>query len=215
MAVHLLSLPGSTLVPSSDDQPHRINLCYRAPSYPANQRVWLTDRDFNHGFQTRYRSPETLAPTQRIRFAPKSGHRRPFYRRRGTARTSCLTVINRGCAFFPYTTFDNISFRHARFSQSLVGRTNSCFGRALIGAAKHSDYFRIRMSVRRNFEMGWKLDALNDCLCFRWISDQDDGLRALEYRVLFPNQLISRYDLHGILRDTWHSKADCQSCKGK
>src|SRR6266404_7268264 len=109
MAVHLLSLPGSTLVPSSDDQPHRINLCYRAPSYPANQRVWLTDRDFNHGFQTRYRSPETLAPTQRIRFAPKSGHRRPFYRWRGTARTSCLTVINRGCAFFPYTTFDNIS----------------------------------------------------------------------------------------------------------
>src|SRR5258705_3695773 len=88
---------------------HRINLCYRAPSYPANQRVWLTDRDFNHGFQTRYRSPETLAPTQRIRFAPKSGHRRPFYRWRGTARTSCLTVINRGCAFFPYTTFDNIS----------------------------------------------------------------------------------------------------------
>src|SRR5712672_1903101 len=109
MAVHLLSLPGSTLVPTSDDQPHRIHLCYRAPSYPANQRVWLTDRDFNHGFQTRYRSQETLAPTQRIRFAPKSGHRRPFYRWRGTARTSCLTVINRGCAFFPYTTFDNIS----------------------------------------------------------------------------------------------------------
>src|SRR5258708_37652240 len=117
MAVHLLSLPGSTLVPSSDDQPHRINLCYRAPSYPANQRVWLTDRDFNHGFQTRYRSPETLAPTQRIRFAPKSGHRRPFYRWRGTARTSCLTVINRGCAFFPYTTFDNISSEGSRLLQ--------------------------------------------------------------------------------------------------
>src|SRR5258707_11922723 len=71
--------------------------------------LFRSDRDFNHGFQTRYRSPETLAPTQRIRFAPKSGHRRPFYQWRGTARTSCLTVINRGCAFFPYTTFDNIS----------------------------------------------------------------------------------------------------------
>lgn len=54
------------------------------------------------------------------------------------------------------------------------------------------------MSVRRNFEMGWKLDALNDCLCFRWISDQDDGLRALEHRVLFPSQLISW------LRPSWH-----------
>jgi hypothetical protein len=59
--------------------------------------------------------------------------------------------------------------------------------------------------------MGWELDALNDCLGFRWISDQDDGLRALEHRVLFPNQLISSYDLHGILRHCgWHSKADCQ-----
>ena len=30
-----------------------MNLCYRAPLNPANQRVWLTDRDLNHGFQTR------------------------------------------------------------------------------------------------------------------------------------------------------------------
>src|SRR5258705_11679048 len=89
--------------------PYRCNVLRYEDQIRANQRVWLTDRDFNHGFQTRYRSPETLAPTQRIRFAPKSGHRRPFYRWRGTARTSCLTVINRGCAFFPYTTFDNIS----------------------------------------------------------------------------------------------------------
>src|SRR5258708_11843288 len=84
-------------------------MCRRWTLDPENARVWFTDCVFNHGFQTRYRSPETLAPTQRIRFAPKSGHRRPFYRWRGTARTSCLTVINRGCAFFPYTTFDNIS----------------------------------------------------------------------------------------------------------
>jgi hypothetical protein len=48
--------------------------------------------------------------------------------------------------------------------------------------------------------MGGKLGALNDCLGFRWISDQDDPLRALEHRVLFPNYLISRYDFHGILR---------------
>src|SRR5258708_37361096 len=132
MAVHLLSLPGSTLVPSSDDQPHRINLCYRAPSYPANQRVWLTDRDLNHGFQTRYRSPETLAPTQWIRFAPKSGHRRPFYRWRGTTRRSCLTVLNRGCAYFPYTTFDNISSKISRRANALepkswVGGKHSVF----------------------------------------------------------------------------------------
>jgi len=77
--------------------------------------------------------------------------------------------------------------------------------------SKYINDFRIRMSVRRNFEMGWKLDALNDCLRFRWISDQDDGLRALEHGVLFPNQLISRYDLHGIMRHCdRHSKADCQ-----
>jgi ABC transporter substrate binding protein len=66
----------------------------RAPSYPAHQRVWLTDRDFNYGFQTRYRSPETLAPTKRICPAPKSRHRCPIYRRRGVGTTSCLTVIN-------------------------------------------------------------------------------------------------------------------------
>ena len=71
------------------------------------------------------------------------------------------------------------------------------------------------MSVRRNFEMGRKLDALNDCLGFRWISDQDDGLRALEHRVLFPNQLIRSYDLHGILCHCgWHSNAHCESYKG-
>src|SRR5712675_122733 len=64
--------------------PIESTFCYRAPSYPANQRVWLTDRDFNHGFQTRDRSPETLAPTQRICFAPKSAHRCPIYRWRGT-----------------------------------------------------------------------------------------------------------------------------------
>src|SRR6266436_1812626 len=94
---------------SPDDQSHRINLFHRAPSYSANQRVWLTDRDFNHGFQTRDRSSETLAPTQRISSAPKSGHRCPIYRWRATTRTSCLTVIKQGCAFSPYTTFDNIS----------------------------------------------------------------------------------------------------------
>jgi hypothetical protein len=29
------------------------------------------------------------------------------------------------------------------------------------------------MSVRRNFEMGWEFDALNDCFGFRRVSDQD------------------------------------------
>ena len=33
------------------NQPHGINLCYRASSYPANQRVWLTDRDLTMVFK--------------------------------------------------------------------------------------------------------------------------------------------------------------------
>jgi hypothetical protein len=41
-------------------KPHRINLCNRAPSYAANQRVWLADCNFNHGFPTRYRSPKNI-----------------------------------------------------------------------------------------------------------------------------------------------------------
>src|SRR5260221_1529130 len=97
------------MVPSSDDQPHRINLCHRAPSYSAHQRLRLRDRHPDHGVQARARRPETLARTQPNSPAPKRAHRHPIYRRRGTTRTSCLTVISRGCAFFPYTTFDNIS----------------------------------------------------------------------------------------------------------
>ena len=46
------------------------------------------------------------------------------------------------------------------------------------------------MSVRRNFEIGWKPDALNDRLGFRWITEQDDDLRTLEHRVLFPHQVL-------------------------
>src|SRR5260221_1543087 len=109
MAVHLLRLPGPTLVASARYQSYRIKRCHRAPSYSAHERLRLPERHPDHGGQTRARSPETLAPTQRNSPAPKSGHRRPIYRRRGTTRTSCLTVISRGCAFFPYTTFDNIS----------------------------------------------------------------------------------------------------------
>src|ERR1700737_780540 len=86
---------------------------------------------FNHGLQTRYRSPETLAPTQRIRFAPKSAHRRSFYRWRGTTRRSCLTVLNRGCAYFPYTTFDNISFLDGIGFKAISGRKRAK-GRAQI-----------------------------------------------------------------------------------
>jgi hypothetical protein len=63
---------------------------------------------------------------------PKIGHRRPIYRWRGTTRTSCLTVINRGCAYFPYTTFDNISelFPTWSFESSFMGSLGpGCSGR--------------------------------------------------------------------------------------
>jgi hypothetical protein len=33
-----------------------------APSYPADQGLWLPDRHFDHGLQTGNRSSETLAP---------------------------------------------------------------------------------------------------------------------------------------------------------
>ena len=81
--------------------------------------------------------------------------------------------------------------------------------------SKYINDFRIRMSVRRNFEIGWKFDALDDCRGLCWVPDQDDDLCTFEHRVLPPYQFIRRYDLHDILRDAWHGKAECQSCKGK
>jgi Transposase, Mutator family len=46
-----------------NDQPHRIQLCYGATSYPDKQGMWFTDRYTDYGLQARYGSPETLAPT--------------------------------------------------------------------------------------------------------------------------------------------------------
>ena len=61
------------------------------------------------------------------------------------------------------------------------------------------------------FVMWGELDELNDYLGFGWVADQKDSLCTFEYRVLFPNQLIGLYDLHGILRHRGrHSKTDCQ-----
>jgi hypothetical protein len=90
----------------------------------------LADRHSNHGLQTR--SPETLAPPQRISPAPQSGHRRQIYRRRGGTTTSRLTVINQGCAFFLYTTFDNISratrtWRYRRRQQAQLTEGEAVF----------------------------------------------------------------------------------------
>ena len=39
----------------------QINFCHGAPSYPANQGMWLADRDTDDGLQARARSLETLA----------------------------------------------------------------------------------------------------------------------------------------------------------
>jgi hypothetical protein len=63
--------------------------------------------------------------------------------------------------------------------------------------AKHSDDFRERMSVRRNLEIGGELDAKNDCLGFRWITEQVDDLCVLEASP-------ASTPTHQPLRPSWH-----------
>jgi hypothetical protein len=97
--------PARALVASANDQPDRIHLCHSAPSYPENQGMRLADRDTDDGLQARARSPETLAPAEWISPAPKSGHRRSIYRRRGVRTTSCLTVIINRMRLLPVHNF--------------------------------------------------------------------------------------------------------------
>ena len=82
--------------------PYSRSLCswFATVRLPANQGTRFADRDTGDGLQARYRSPETLAPSQRIRPAPQSGHWRSIYRWRGVRTTSCLTVITKGAPTF-------------------------------------------------------------------------------------------------------------------
>src|SRR5258708_1156063 len=75
------------------------------------------------GTRSDIKSPRAFEPLQRIRYGYKSGERLRVYAWRGTGRTRCITVINRGCDFFPYTTFDNISLdpKEEPFRLGLIG----------------------------------------------------------------------------------------------
>jgi len=112
MAVHLLDFPAPQ-VPSWTTNPIESTYCL-----PVRLRTH-EPKGAAHGSRLTMvfisklgiRKPRNIGAAQRIRFAPKRWVRgRPFYRWIGTARTSLLKpFINRGCAFFPYTLFDNSS----------------------------------------------------------------------------------------------------------
>ena len=77
------NFPAPALAPFAHHQSHRINLCYRSASHAPDQGMWFTDRYSDHGIQTRYRSPKTLAPSESIGAHPQSRYRCSVCRRRG------------------------------------------------------------------------------------------------------------------------------------
>ena len=114
-------LPGRTLGPPADDQPHPKHFRHRAPSHPADQRQRQPPSDAGHGLSTPAPSRRQVAKTQRL---PSTGqdHRRSDIHRRRRAETTSSIITSMHSLMAALHESSSMTFGHISGARPPAGR---------------------------------------------------------------------------------------------